>query len=94
MTNKPKLTTVGVGKLRHRKRDNKPYLEVKATLAGKEWTLLVYRANEDGQSWDVLCPHASAQDKPPDDQDEYSQRTGRSIDGRRTWQEDNSEAPF
>lgn len=90
MANRPKLTTIGVGKLRHRKRDNKPYLEVKATLAGKEWTLLLYRSSGDGHSWDVLCPHASARDESLDDQDEYNQRTGRSIDGRQS----NSESPF
>ena len=40
LTPTPKLTNVGRGKLRRRKRDDRAYLDVRITLGGKEWTLL------------------------------------------------------
>jgi hypothetical protein len=92
-----KFQKVGTGTVHTRESDGKKYLSLVLEFPGDEKprTILLFRS-EDGESWDALSVNARDRTvaEPTGEQANDGTRTGRSIDGRRQWTEDNSESPF
>jgi hypothetical protein len=77
------MTDIGRGEYRTNEA-GEGYLSLDIELHGKRWKLLVLRDKTvEGRVYRVI-------EQP----DEFATRQGHSIDGRRQWVEDNSEAPF